>query len=389
MPIFKSGDKKLATNYRPISLISNIAKLFEKLIHHRIYKFLDKHKIFSDKQFGFRKNIGTKDALSYVTNHIINSMNSNKKTVGTFIDLAKAFDTVNHEILLQKLERYGVRGSPKDLLKSYLSNRYQKVRINGTYSNLLKVNTGVPQGTILGPLLFVVYIDDLLETLQDCFISSYADDMVIICVSESWKETEDKMNHYLEIVYKWLSLNDLSLNIEKTVFIIFGSNADSEQTQLNIKIDSQEILKVEHCKYLGLTIDSRLKWNEHTAKIISISKYIIYIMYKMSIYMNAFSLMALYYAFFHSIATYGIIAWGGAYDNALSGTQRIQNRLIKTICKKDSKIKLPLSIKECFLLETTLHDYAHLSLTYKQSKNSTRNKIILPKINKTLQCSRL
>ena len=177
VPIFKSGDRSLPTNYRPISLISNIAKIFEKIIHNRLYKFLNKHNLISNKQFGFRKNIGTKDAILQVTKNITDGINKDEKVLGTFLDLAKAFDTVSHLILLLKLERYGVRGPTLELFKS---NRKQKVRIDETYSDSLNVNTGVPQGTILGPLLFIVYINDLLSLLPENAIFSYADDTVIL-----------------------------------------------------------------------------------------------------------------------------------------------------------------------------------------------------------------
>ena len=144
VPIYKSGDKHNATNYRPISLISNIGKVFEKIIYNRIYEFIKKHNLITDQQFRFMKKIGTKDALNYITNILHNNLDHSKPTLITYLDLVKAFDTVDHEILLDKLYCIGMRGQALDLLSSYLNDRYQRVKINDNESSYRKINTGVP-----------------------------------------------------------------------------------------------------------------------------------------------------------------------------------------------------------------------------------------------------
>ena len=180
VPIYKQGDKHLTTNYRPISLISNLAKVFEKIIHNRLINFLNDNNVISKNQYGFLKNIGTKEALAKVSDLIYSNIDNKLPTIITFLDLAKAFDTVNHKILLSKLYRYRIRGGPLELLRDYLSNRLHRVKINNIFSDFKNVTIGVPQGTILGPLLFLLYINDIFLILPENCIFSNADDTAIV-----------------------------------------------------------------------------------------------------------------------------------------------------------------------------------------------------------------
>ena len=193
IPVHKSKEKHIATNYRPISLISNIAKILEKIIHNKITNFMNKCEILAKNQYGFRKNESTKDALSLISNAIYGKLDKSTPIAIIFLDLAKAFDTVNRQILLDKLYNYGIRGSAINLIKSYLGNRLQKVKLNNVNSQFLSVNMGVPQGTILGPLLFLLYINDLLLEIPEDNIVSYADDTAVITSAKTWNEIETKM----------------------------------------------------------------------------------------------------------------------------------------------------------------------------------------------------
>ena len=377
VPIYKGGDKLKMGNYRPISLISNVAKVFEKMLHNRIYNFILKNKILNTKQYGFIKNRGTKDALNEITNRVYENLDRSMPIIVTFLDLAKAFDTVNHDILLEKLWTYGIRGKPHQLLKDYLNKRKLKVRIGNVTSDYEEINIGVPQGTILGPLLFILYVNDLLDSMPENSILSYADDTAIISTNKTWKQTEMRMNKLLESAADWLALNKLTLNITKTVYITFGNYTDSVPNKLDIKIDKETIRRVENCKYLGVIFDQNLKWNEHINYIIKKTRYLIYIFYKISKYMHRETLKIIYYAFFHSIITYGIIGWGGAYSNSLQRLEKLEARVHKIINKNDFVNDNPLNIQQAYAYESLLYNFNTLKFTYLNSASITRSKLIL------------
>ena len=221
IPIHKEGSTQILNNYRPISLLSVFDKIIEKLMHKRLYSFLTDHNILFQNQFGFRKNNSTTYALIQITEMIKESIDNHKYGCGIFIDLRKAFDTVNHNILLIKLEHYGIRGTALNWFKSYISNRKQYVFLNGESSKLKEVSCGVPQGSVLGPLLFLLYINDLPNISKNFDFYLFADDTNIYCEANTLDELEFTINKELKELRSWLIVNRLSLNINKTNFVIF------------------------------------------------------------------------------------------------------------------------------------------------------------------------
>ena len=223
IPIHKGGSIQDMNNYRPISLLSIFDKIIEKLMHKRLYNFMEENDILYHKQFGFRKGNSTINALMQITEKIKESIDKGKYGCGIFIDLRKAFDTVNHNILLMKLEHYGIRESALLWFAAYLNKRKQFVSINGENSELRELSCGVPQGSVLGPLLFLIYINDLPNISSKLDIFLFADDTNIYYENESFKELEKIVNKELKNLYLWLSINRLALNIEKNKLFNFPS----------------------------------------------------------------------------------------------------------------------------------------------------------------------
>ena len=267
IPIHKGNSILDMNNYRPISLLSIFDKIIEKLMHRRLYKFLEDNNILYDKQYGFRKENSTIFSLIEITEKIKESIDNNKFGCGIFIDLRKAFDTVNHNILLRKLDHYGIRGSSLNWFKSYLNDRQQYVFLNGESSDKKKITCGVPQGSVLGPLLFLVYINDLpnISKILDFYL--FADDTNIYYEDDSLVNLEKTINKELRNLYTWLSVNRLSLNIDKTNFIIFHPYNKPLKYNVTIKIHKKAINEKKSIKYLGVFIDSTLSWKDHISHL--------------------------------------------------------------------------------------------------------------------------
>ena len=216
-PLYKKDSAENPSNYRPISVLSVFSKITKKLMHNRLYKFLEKFELLYLLQFGFRENHSTTHALLSLTESIKHSIDNWKSGCGIFLDLQKAFDTVNHDILIKKLEHYGIRGNVLDWFRSYLQGRFQYVSVNSHSSDLLPISCGVPQGSVLGPLLFLIYVNDLPNISKVLQFYLFADDTSIYFESDNLLTLQKVVNQELRKVRKWLEANRLSLNISKTM----------------------------------------------------------------------------------------------------------------------------------------------------------------------------
>ena len=262
VPIFKSETRLAINNYRPISLLSNISKIIEKLMHQRLNQFLELHNCFYAFQFGFRLNYSTNNALMSIVENIQTQLDNGKFAAGIFVDLKKAFDTVDHEILVNKLEYYGIRGNAKEWFASYLRNRKQFVSIDNFNSSTKLICTGVPQGSVLGPLLFLIYINDLHKCVKYSKTYHFADDTNILLSNRSLETLAKRMNQDLKNLTQWLKANKLSLNVKKTELMIFRPSKKKIDKSIKFKLDGKRLFPTESVKYLGVLLDEHLQWNK-------------------------------------------------------------------------------------------------------------------------------
>ena len=251
LPLFKKDSKLICGNYRPISLLSNISKLLEKLMYSRLYRFLNIYNCITELQFGFRANHSTSHALVSITEKIREALDTGHFACGIFIDLQKAFDTVDHDILVSKLEYYGARGIAKSWFTSYLHNRKQFVTINGFKSSLKTIKFGVPQGSVLGPLLFLIYINDLNISVKNSIVHHFADDTNLLSIDKSITVLCKKVNYDLKGITNWLNANRISLNVNKTKFIIFRKPTKVIDFEIKIKLKWETSLSLSLHKVSG------------------------------------------------------------------------------------------------------------------------------------------
>ena len=336
VPLFKKGDKSLVSNYQPISLLSIINKIFEKLIYNRLYKFLIKHNILYKYQFGFRKGYSTDMALIEIVDNIKTAIDNNKYVCGIFLDLTKAFDTVNHQILLDKLHHYGVRGIVHDLFKSYLSNRKQFVKVNNTTSEYLPTNCGVPQGSVLGPLLFLIYVNDIANLSPLGSIRLFADDTNIFIEHENIEQLRIDAQSVLEYIYKWFGDNRLTVNTSKSNFSIFTTTYKRNNNLIPDSLVSNKgtILISDSTKYLGVTIDENLNWKKHVNNVCNSLKSLFPIFYNIRKYLSDEQVKALYYNLVYSRIKYGLVVYGSSDSSIIKPIQTLQNQLLKVLTEK-------------------------------------------------------
>ena len=268
IPIHKAGSKMVASNYRPISLLPIISKIFEKVMYLRLYKFIQKNKILCEKQYGFQKGKSTELAILLdLQSKIIDALEKGKKPCSVFLDFAKAFDTVNHDILIHKLNHYGIRGEALSWISSYLKNRKQYVEINNNNSSLTVIENGVPQGSVLGPLLFLLYINDITHVSQVLTFYLFADDTSVFFSHKNIKDLESIVNQELKKLSDWLIANKLTLNVLKSNVVLFKSKNSPNNLSINLEINNSKLEENLSAKYLGIIIDHKLTFCQETEHI--------------------------------------------------------------------------------------------------------------------------
>ncbi|KAL0868710.1 hypothetical protein ABMA27_008153 [Loxostege sticticalis] len=338
-PLHKKGDKQDMGNYRPITLVSVLSKVFEKAMLKRLNDFISSCDILQPEQFGFRKGSSTSLACFEFVKYVTECINNNTPVLSLFLDMSCAFDYVNHDKLLHKLESYGIRGNAYAWLESYLRSRRQGTEIkkltqkNNIFtkethrSQLLFKKTGVPQGSILGPLLFLLYVNELPNaTSHKCIL--FADDTTIIVKSDGNTSLDSVANTALTNIIEWLEAHDLRINLQKTKIMQFRTYRSSKQ-HYNILYDNNKIDEVESYKFLGVNIDTHLNWKEHIDIVCRKLQRFTFALKNVRQNISIEAALTAYHGYVSSVLSYGILLWGNSVE--VERALLVQKRCIRAL----------------------------------------------------------
>jgi len=320
-PIYKSGDKTKVNNYRPISSLPILSKIFEKLMCRRLLSFINSNDLLCEQQFGFRKFLGTSEAITEFLDGAYGSLDDRKLFCAIFLDFSKAFDTVNHRILSEKLDHIGIRGNVCSWFTSYLSSREQYVSIADCVSSRSKMTMGVPQGSILGPILFLVYINDMSSCSELLNFIHFADDTTVSLSRTNSVALAADANAEMDRLREWLCANRLSLNVDKTCYMLISDFLNVEDFELNVA--GRTLSRISHTKFLGITIDDRLSFGIHADIVCRSASRGIGMLRRVSSLISYSSRRSLYYALIYSKVSYGVIAWGLSRQDNINRIERL------------------------------------------------------------------
>ncbi len=385
VPIYKSGDTQNTDNYRPISLLNSFSKVMEKIVNNRLYNYFQSNNLFSEWQFGFRSKHSTTHPLMHFVKHVSEALNSKKYTIAIFCDLRKAFDSCDHVVLLDKLKKYGIHGNELEWFRSYLSNRKQFVSVNGGESGLRDIRLGVPQGSILGPLLFLIYINDLPGVSE--FLSLlFADDTTLILSHDNLDILIEKVNLEFKKICDFFRANKLSIHPDKTKFILF-STKNTNNHVINILCNNNNddqntpelITPIEQItsnsstpavKFLGIYIDPNLNFKFHINYIKNKLSKSLFAMRTAKNTLNTESLKMLYFAIFHSHLLYANIIWSCTDKTTINNLFKLQKSAIRILDgAKYNQHTEPIFKKHNILPLPDLIDYSKLQFIHRYKFN--------------------
>ena len=333
IPIYKSKERNILNNYRPVSLLPVVSKVLERIVYNRLYNFVVNNNVLNSNQYGFQTQRSTIDAITQLCGDIIKNMDKKEYTLAVFCDLSKAFDTVQHDILLHKLEHYGVRGITLEWFRNYPYHRKMFTSFRNSKSNDTDVVCGVPQGSILGPLLFLIYINDLTNCLTNSKSVLFADDTTMYISNKCTKLLFQEANVDVSNLRNWFHANKLSLNSNKTKYVLFRNKKMKYNDELSLTIGNEIISRETFTTFLGMRIDEFLNWDEHVTYIHKKLSSALYILRSSKNYLSYSNLRLLYYALFEPHLKYGILLWSNTSCKNVGSLFKMQKKAIRIINK--------------------------------------------------------
>ena len=336
-PIYKgNGKKNDENNYRPISVIANISMLMEREVHSQIMEYFIEHHFFTIDQFAFLKRHSTITSLHRMLDEWYEAINENEFIISCFFDIQKCFDSINHEILLKKLSLYGITGNELKWFKNYLNERRQYVLCNNKESDVREVVTGVPQGSALGPLLFLIFVNDFPQHIRNASCNLFADDASVYVFGKDLNQTVTRMQTSINDASCWYLNNNLPVNISKTLCMLSGSEykigrLNEEECNLALTLNNIPLKQVSKCRYLGLQLDNKLKWNEHIQFLCRNLAYKIALMRRLSKSLNSTVLSKIYISYIQPVLDYAVSIWGHCTDTNKAFITRMQHRAARIV----------------------------------------------------------
>ena len=371
-PLPKAGNSCNVGNLRPVSLLPLTSKLIEKIAHNRIYKHCDDNNILDERQGGFRPNHSTCKTTAYFLNDIYQAMNDNKVLIATYIDAMKAFDTVNHKILLKKAECYGITGLTLDWLRNYLTERYQCTLANNIISDRKLITCGVPQGSVCGPLLFLIYINDISNVLEHCKVSLYADDTVIYIENSNVNNAVALLQCDLNNLSGWCTRNKLTINSKKTKYCIYGMRSNVKKSKtINtvLSLNSNILDRVCSYKYLGFILDDHLTFNKHISELCKIVSHKLYLLAKVRRYLTTQASLNVFKTMILSLFEYGDIIFSGTTVTNVNKIDNLFYRGLRICLNFNFTLSKEELCDECHIAPLSDRRDLHLLLFMHRLKN--------------------
>ena len=371
IPLRKGGDPTDVNNLRPVSLLPLPGKLAERLMHSHITRFVEEHGLITDKQGGFRKGKSTISTVAELTDKILLGLNNKKFTLASFIDLKKAFDTINHKILLQKLPFFGLNNIVIEWIRNNLTNRRQRCILNGITSGELAITCGVPQGSILGPLLFLMYVNDVYTNLLHTNVLLYADDTVIFATHEDERTAHLWVATDLLLLQKWCKLNQLTINIAKTKLMLFGTkNMLKHSSKEDIPLSGSNLHYVKHFNYLGMKLEDTLTFELHAAETMKMVAHKLYLLSRIRKYITSGQSIAIYKSKVVPYFDYGDIFLMNINKKTIDKLQKLQNRALRLCLALDGRSNVNDMHNTCNINKLSHRREVHLlNFVYKRAQD--------------------